>query len=292
MLQLPFDLTPASAFQVASYPAGATFGPRHLRNWEFVWIIEGDVRYRRGDQEMDAPEGSVVLCRPGAVDFFRWDPTRRTRHAYFHFEATGSFPEDWGPVNTWPSVRLPEQEGDLLRSLFTHLLALGQDGDSLQLRLLMAGLLTAFTTGRYLSGGAAAVGHTRSLPDAVVRAMAHLSRRLDEDPASRVTLGDLAEAAFVTPEYLCRLFRTATDRSPMETVRLARLDRAAVLLARTNYGVAEVATLCGFESPFHFSRAFRKAFGRSPRELRQAVAEGAYIPSTRLLHSSVAPPDA
>jgi AraC-like DNA-binding protein len=281
------DLVLPDAFAVAIYPAGASFGPRALHNWEFVWMIEGDAEYRRGDAIVPAPEGSVVLCRPGATDFFRWDPARRTRHAYFHFEVR-SLPSRWPPPETWSPVRLP-QNGDLLRPLFRHLLTWGDGGDPVQTRLTVLHLFAAFVTGQIVSGDAAPPA---PLPPPVERAWAYLARRLDEQPAAPVTLGQLADAACVTPVHLCRLFKTATGHTPAETVRLARLDRAAILLARSNYSVREVAAICGFDSPFHFSRRFKEAFGRSPRALRRALVEGqtSAVPTTRLVRIDPQPP--
>jgi AraC-like DNA-binding protein len=282
MFSLPFDLhlrTPS----VATYPAGATFGPRRLRDWEFVWMIEGDAVYRRDEEAAGAPQGSVVLCRPGTTDSFRWDPVRRTRHAYFHFDVVGEFPPEWAPAGEWPLVRVPaEGDADLLRPLFRHLLSMadvGGAGDPTQARLLALSLLAAFATGRTDAGAV----DRPPLPEPVARAMAFLARRLDDAPGEALPLSEIARAACVTPEHLCRLFKSATGRSPAETVRLARLDRAAVLLARTNYAVGEVARLCGFESPFHFSRLFRRSFGQAPSEMRRAFAEGAPVPTSLLV---------
>lgn len=50
-----------------------------------------------------------------------------------------------------------------------------------------------------------------------------------------------------------------------------RLERAARLLGATGMNVTEVVFECGFESPAHFSRAFREKFGRSPSQHRQAA---------------------
>ena len=69
----------------------------------------------------------------------------------------------------------------------------------------------------------------------------------------------------------------------METVRLARLDRAATLLARSNYSIGEIAAMCGFASPFHFSRRFKESYGEPPRALRDRVRAGAVSPEPRLL---------
>jgi AraC-like DNA-binding protein len=269
----------ATGFLVATYPAGATFGPRYLRDWEFVWVIEGDAQYRRNDVTVEAPEGSVVLCRPDAMDFFRWDPRRRTRHAFFHFRIGGTLPAEWPLPETWALVRVGSVSEDLLHPLFRHLLAWNGRGDPTQTRLIALSLLSAFVTGQTQ----AADIPRDAQPDAVARVAAHIAHRLDEDPAAKIILSELAEVACVTPEHLCRLFKAATGRSPVETVRLARLDRALTLLARTNYSVAEVATLCGFENPFHFSRRFTAVYGQSPRTVRRAIAEGRYTPMTRVM---------
>ena len=283
---IPVGVSPPTSANVAVYPPGATFGPRRMRDWEFVWIIEGDAEYRWGAQAVDAPAGAVVLCRPGETDFFRWDPQRRTRHGYFHFDL-GSLPPGWPAPERWPLVRLPE-EGDILRPLFRHLLASAGRGDPVQCRLMVAGLLAAFVTGETRAGDVP----RDALPEPVERALDHIHARLETDAAAGITLADLSAAACVTPEYLCRLFKASTNRSPVETVRLARLDRAAVLLARSNCPVGEIALRCGFASAFHFSRRFKEAFGLPPSEARRALLAGGTPPTPRLLRNTAPSPAA
>jgi transcriptional regulator GlxA family with amidase domain len=73
-------------------------------------------------------------------------------------------------------------------------------------------------------------------------------------------------------------------------VRLARLDRAATLLARSNYSVAEIARMCGFGDAFHFSRRFKAAYGQSPLQMRRALQNGAtppLSPLTRTFRASI-----
>jgi AraC-like DNA-binding protein len=254
-----------------------------MRDYEFVWLIEGDAEYRWGDLVVAAPQGSVVLCRPGAQDFFQWDRHRRTKHAYFHFQI-GHFPAAWGPRQSWPLVQ-PAIEGDVLRPLFRHLLTWHGRGDAELERLTMRHMLTAFVTGQHTCID---VPHD-VLPPAVELALAHVHKLLDADPSTSIKLPELAAAAAVTPEHLCRLFKAATGRSPIETVQLARLDHSAVMLARSNYAVKQIAELCGFSSPFHFSRRFTQAFGRSPRQLRQAMQAGQTPPLSLLLRGNLPP---
>ncbi len=262
---------------LATYPAGATYGPRAGRDFEFVWIIEGDAIYRYDQNEIPLGPDSLLLCRPGWTDFFQWDVNRRTRHAFFHFQIL-SIPPDFLAIDQWPIVR--ELAGDdVIRPLFRHLLAWQGRADDLLRELTMKAILTAFVTGQIAAGDLP----PDLLPDPVESAWNHLHKRLEDDPAARIGLAELADIAAVTPEHLCRLFKKSIGHTPVETVLLARLDRASSLVARSNYAIGEIAEMCGFASPFHFSRRFRDAFGQSPMQLRQSIRRGLTPPTPRLL---------
>lgn len=270
-----------STFGLAVYPPGAEFGPRLLRDFEFVWILEGDALYFRDEKTIDAPAATLILCKPDARDGFRWDAQKRTRHAFFHFQIQ-DLNDNWPPLEAWPDARKID-DSTVFAPLFRHILARRKVGDTLQTELAATLLLRAFVTGETSIGDLPAA----PLPDAVERALQFIFEHLERDPIAPLSLELLARSAFVTPEHLCRIFKSATGKSPLETVRLARLDRAAILLARSNYAIFEVAHLCGFHSPFHFSRAFKVAYGVSPRALRASLAAGEAMPLPRLLRNSI-----
>jgi AraC-like DNA-binding protein len=260
-------------YGITTYPAGASFGPRQMNDWEFVWLLEGDAEYSCNDVTFAAPQNSIVLCCPDSVDFFRWDIQRRTRHAYFHFTVP-NIPAYWPPQENWSVVRQPPED-DLLQPLFRHTLRIlrrtGEQVDVPETRIAIAHMLTLWVRGKSDSGDFA----PEPWPDPVERVWSYFYQRLDNEPDAEISLSELARVAHTTPEHLCRVFKTATGWTPMEAVRLARLDRAAVLLARSNYSIGEIAHQCGFPNAFHFSRRFRDAFGKSPREVRNNLRDGA-----------------
>ena len=253
---------------IATYPPGATFGPRRLTTFEFVWIMEGEVEYRWENQRLDAPPGSLILCRPPATDYFRWDAGHPTRHAYFHFELS-ALPADWPLPGEWPLICQME-EGDLLHSLFLHLLSLEVERHLPQALLAAQLLLTAFVFGN----AAATAPLALSWPDPVVRAMTFARTALQDNAAARLTLPQLADVAFVTPEHLCRLFQEALGFSPLKVVRFLRLEQALPVVARTNFSMQEIALQHGFANANHFSRCFKEAYRISPRQMRNAVRAG------------------
>ncbi len=64
----------------------------------------------------------------------------------------------------------------------------------------------------------------------------------------------------------------------MTSVRLARLERSLLLLARTDLSVQEIAADTGFVSPYHFSRSFRAVYGLAPSRMRSALDAGEVPP--------------
>lgn len=61
----------------------------------------------------------------------------------------------------------------------------------------------------------------------------------------------------------------------MQYLLTIRVNNAASLLETTDYSMAEIAAIVGYEDPFYFSRLFRKIKGVSPRDYRNLVKDGA-----------------
>ncbi len=256
---------------VAVYPPGATFGPRRMHDFEFVWIIEGSAVAHFDDHRIEAAAGTVLLCRPGMTDRYEWSPQRKSVHAFFHFEFDPE-PEGWPAIDQWPLAHHLAQD-DILRPLFRYVLRLQPMRDPMRTSLLqpcVESMLKSFVSGTLTI----ATEPSAELPAPVEKALALIRDATFQQPASPITLAQLARSAHVTPEHLCRLFRRALDRGPLECARLARLERAATLLARSNLAIKQITESTGFANPYHFSRRFREVYGLSPRAYRTAIREG------------------
>lgn len=68
-------------------------------------------------------------------------------------------------------------------------------------------------------------------------------------------------------DYLRKQFRKEIGLTPLAYMTRLRMQRAEKLLSAmgsSDYTVAQISRLCGFEDPLYFSRVFRKHFGCSP----------------------------
>jgi AraC family transcriptional regulator len=193
---------------------------------------------------------------------------RRTRHAFFHFDIL-SHPSRWPNVAQWPMVR-PSSHGDLLIPLFRHVLNASGKADPLQITHAISTMVCAFVGGHTSADEIVPDG----TPEPVQRALAFIRRRLDEAGAAPLSLAEIANEACVSPEHLCRIFKASTGSTPAALVRRERVDRAAVLLARSNYSIAEIATQTGFANEFHLSRRFKAERGITPSSYRSQSRSG------------------
>ncbi len=82
---------------------------------------------------------------------------------------------------------------------------------------------------------------------------------------------ELAGAAGLRVETLCRLFRRYADTTPGAYLRRRRIRVAAERLREPGARVKQVALELGFADAFHFSRVFKAELGVSPRVWRGRV---------------------
>ena len=87
-----------------------------------------------------------------------------------------------------------------------------------------------------------------------------------------LTVEELADQLYVSKDYLRHLFGDFTHQSPIQHIIQARIEKARDLLGRGDLAVKEVASQCGFESVYYFSRLFRKVTGVTPSTCRRPSA--------------------
>ena len=77
---------------------------------------------------------------------------------------------------------------------------------------------------------------------------------------------DLAAKMNISRGYLYRKISRITRKTPIEFIRIIRMQRAQQMLAESQLQVAEVAYKLGYNTPKTFTKHFKMVFGTSPSE--------------------------
>ncbi len=87
--------------------------------------------------------------------------------------------------------------------------------------------------------------------------------------ADSLRTGEIAKEVAVHPAHLARAFRGCFGVSMGAYVRRLRLEWAAMKLAHSERSLAELALAAGFADQSHFTRAFKRYSGLTPRAYRR-----------------------
>ena len=98
--------------------------------------------------------------------------------------------------------------------------------------------------------------------------IARVLEHLQDHYATPLTNRQLAEVAHMSLRAFERKFLAGFHLTPQQYLKRLRLQMASRALVFTTRSLAEVAQNCGFSDQSHFTREFRKHFGRTPRDYR------------------------
>lgn len=91
---------------------------------------------------------------------------------------------------------------------------------------------------------------------------------IEQNCAKPLTLDVLANEFYLSPGYLCRLFKQKVGINFIDYLNTVRIARAKHLLLTTNLRIYEVGNLCGYADLNYFTKVFKKATGVTPSYFR------------------------
>ncbi len=95
---------------------------------------------------------------------------------------------------------------------------------------------------------------------------------INEQLTRKLNVGGLASTLGVSESSLAHKCREILHCSPARLFRLVKMHRAMQMLKSTDMLVKEVSDYLGFENQFHFSRTFKKTFGKAPSNIKNDTA--------------------
>ncbi|WP_305970389.1 MULTISPECIES: GlxA family transcriptional regulator [unclassified Mameliella] len=199
--------------------------------------------------------GSWVLAKGGFLN---------GRDAAIHWEYHDSFMEKFPEVNLLRNVFVADAKhptasgGTATADLMLHLIAEdhGQDLSVAVADQMVYNAVREATAAQKVSLQSRSGMRNPHLAAAITRMRDHL-----DSPISPTII---AQDLGISTRQLERLFGKYLNASPKKYYMEMRLERARHLLVQTEMSILDVALACGFESPGHFARVYRTAYGVTP----------------------------
>ncbi len=101
-------------------------------------------------------------------------------------------------------------------------------------------------------------------PTQLQQAIDYIHTHLDRD----LSLIELASTINISPTYFASLFKQATGISPHQYVIQQRVERAKLMLLKTDLAIADIALQVGFSSQSHLTQQFKRLTGMTPKQVR------------------------
>jgi YesN/AraC family two-component response regulator len=92
---------------------------------------------------------------------------------------------------------------------------------------------------------------------------------IDKNYTRNITLKDIANALYVSTDYVSHIFKKELGDSPINYLINRRINEAKKLLATTTKPVSEVASMVGYDNVQYFTMLFKKVTGQSPGGYRK-----------------------
>jgi YesN/AraC family two-component response regulator len=111
-----------------------------------------------------------------------------------------------------------------------------------------------------------ATSRNRAEPVAIWKARKYI----DEHSREELSLTRIANAVNMNANYLSENFKQVTGIKFVDYVAHVRFKNACDLLRNSRLRISEIAFAVGFQSLSQFNRVFKKFYGKSPTQYREA----------------------
>ena len=245
-----------------------TWRPRGRLDYQLLYVVSGKAHFYFDDAERIVTAGHMVLFQPRQEQHYEYFGTDKTEVYWVHF--TGS-----NVKNILRRYDIP---------LDTPVLYSGASAIYAYLFKEMINELQTCRTGyeellaMYLRQILILVQRTRqehgtSINTHIQEEMEYARRYFNEHYNEQISIEDYAQSRNMSVSWFQRSFKQIVNYSPMQYILTIRMNNAASLLESTDYSMAEISAIVGYDNPLYFSRLFKKQKGVSPSEYRKLVSQ-------------------
>lgn len=245
-----------------------SFGPFVRNHYLFHYVISGRGLLSASvgggaaqDYHLEANQG-FLIC-PGEVNTYSAHRTQPWKYVWLEFDGLQApeYLERAGLNNAQPIYRpRTSSQGEEVRD---EMLYIARSADASPLHLI--GHLYLFLDGLVRSSATRREAPAAQLRDFYIQeAVNYMERNYQRE----ITVEEIASACRLNRSYFSKIFKENMGCPPQEFLIRLRLSKATVMMKSSGASIGGIAAMCGYPNQLHFSRAFKKHYGVSPREWR------------------------
>lgn len=245
-----------------------TYRPRGRVDYQLIYICAGQAHFHfdKEDNYTIVTAGNMVLFRPKELQKYEYYREDKTQVYWVHF--TGSdvknilrkygIKDDMRTFFVGTSLEYER----IYKRMISELQRCQDDYEEL-LSMLMRHLLISIH--RELQ-------KERKLSDVYLdNEMDMAAQYFSDNYSSEINIEKYAQSRGMSISWFIRNFKKYTGTTPMQYIVAARISNAQLLLETTQYSIAEISRIVGYDNPLYFSRLFHKQKGFSPSAYRKKM---------------------
>lgn len=245
-----------------------TWRPRGRLDYQLLYVVSGKAHFYFDDAERIVTAGHMVLFQPRQEQHYEYFGTDKTEVYWVHF--TGSnvknilrrydIPLDTPVLYSGASAIYAYLFKEMINELQTC-----RTGYEELLAMYLRQILILVQRTRQ--------EHRTSINTHIQEEMEYARRYFNEHYNEQISIEDYAQSRNMSVSWFQRSFKQIVNYSPMQYILTIRMNNAASLLESTDYSMAEISAIVGYDNPLYFSRLFKKQKGVSPSEYRKLVSQ-------------------
>ncbi len=241
--------------------------------YEIYFLQKGEREYFIGDRFYKVTEGDTVLIPPNILHRTVGGMAHRTLvhidKAYLARYFSAEMVDSLSCLSGVSVLRPSEENASRLASIFQSLLScydrnLAEGGGE---RTLLAGYVFELL---FLFSDKARMGKPQEQP---FGRMEQIVRYIHKNYAAVHSIGELADAFFLSKYHLCHLFKRHLGLSIVAYINMIRVRAACRALAAGERNITELAMSVGFNSSAYFCKVFKEQMKQTPLEYQKKRRE-------------------
>lgn len=240
---------------------GYSYGPAVRQNHLLHFILHGEGKFYKNDQEYEIHAGMAFMIFPGEVTTYTADMKKPWEYFWVGFSGEES-PEIMDKIGITVEKPVFQCESPDVSVHMTRLYSLVQEAPVNQYALTgtLYLLFSLFAQKNMLAKKA-------SPSDLYIsKAIPYIHENYCYD----ITVGDVAKYIGVDRSHLYKVFEEKLSMSVSEYIMQCRLDTASRMLLETGFSIGQIGYSCGFHDANHFSKMFKAKYQHTPSRYRSA----------------------